>query len=308
MTEFTGVHNNARMYEIYDAKETNSAQIAARSYCIPSPYRDYGDFPIGYMPQEECESVDPPFSSTSHQKAMAAVMEIMSLLITIGCSLRAALRNAKKAASLEQIGKLLEAADKLRDAAVCALVAGIVEGAMSIAGGLMELQGALKAMKAMKGTVASIDWKRFDADPEYAAKMTEKLTKQMGGVTDDLRNVSNPNASKEARELAQGRIDQHLMAFAQRDYQRMDQISMLYRACSQLCQALGAIGRGVAQYNEKIAEADSQELHALATQHEYDKDQWADLKKEVDEMINTVLNAIKSMHSSSSQTINSILR
>lgn len=306
MTEFTGVHNNERMYETCETEAMGAARSAVRSLGIPSPYGDHGDYPIGYQPPE-CDGVDPPFSSTRHQKAMAAVMEIMSLLITIGSSLRAALRNAKKAASLDQIGKLLEAADKLRDAAACALVAGIVEGAMSIAGGYLEVRGALKAMKEMKKIVTAVDWKKFDSDAGYASNITQKLTKQMDGVTNDLRVVNKPDASKESKEIAKQRIDQHIIAFAQRGSQKMDQISMLYRACSQLCQALGSIGRGISQFNEKIAEADGQELQALATQHEFDKDQWGDLKKEIDELLSTLLNVIKSIHSGSNQTINSIL-
>jgi hypothetical protein len=320
MAEFNGVYNEGRPYVPIDPENSSPIQLTGRALHIPSPYGDHGDYPIGYMPQES-EDVDPPFSSTHHQKAMAAMMEIMSLIITIGCSLRGALRNAKKAASLEQIGKLLDAADKLRDAAVCALVAGVVEGAMSIAGGCLEIQGALKGMSEMKKTITGIDWEKFADNSAYAGKMTKKLTGQIDGVVQKLNTIKDSNlilrntgaeadytAAIKAKKDSQLEIDQNIIAFAQRSNQRMDQIAMFYRAASQLCQALASIGRGSAQFSEKRAEADGQELQAEATQHEFEKDQWADLKKEIDEMVGTILSVIKSIYSSDNQTVTSILR
>ncbi len=310
MTEFKGVHNDIAAYETFVDNVISIDGRPRSSLCIPPSYENYGDYPIGSLP-DECEEVDPPFSSTNHQKAMTALMETMTLIITVGCELRAALRNAKKAEALTQINKLLDAADKMREAAAFALVAGILEGAMSIAGGGLELAGALKGMREMKKSLVAIDWKKFDQDPHgYGAKMMDKLTRQMEGDTNDLKIATGRSldATPEQIEMARGRVDYHIVQFAQRDYQRLDQISMLFRASSQLCQALGSMLRGIFQFGEKNAEAASQEMQAWATHYQYNAEEMGDLNKEIADLVSTVLNVIKSICNSDSQTVNSILR
>lgn len=107
-------------------------------------------------PPEELEDnvfldADADLSTISTSNAVTDMSEIMVLFHQLAMEQRQMGREARRAERENVVASIEQQADLMREAAMQAMIAGVVTGAFQIAGGLTSVAGGAAGLKAMKG-------------------------------------------------------------------------------------------------------------------------------------------------------------